>query len=277
MANPLRWIAALLRLGAERAHDARREHARSGEHPHELDEQDRTLAQPRTGAAGADPLEPHSAERGGEHGPGGRTGGRDDADRGPAASRASHYVETRLGILTSGELAPYLARNVLALEARVERGELGGAPLTDLVLLDFHHVICGDVVPQLAGWRRTNDPIDGYTPPDHAEVPALVQSYMHELEQRIAAGSTCDDALLETLAYAEGRLLAIRPFADFNGRVACVWLREILRRLDLPPVRIAAVEPGQRDEHLRALRAADRGEWRPLMDVWKNRFEAFPI
>ncbi len=36
--------------------------------------------------------------------------------------------------------------------------------------------------------------------------------------------------LLETLAFAEGRLLTVHPFPDFNGRITRLWLREILRR-----------------------------------------------
>lgn len=66
---------------------------------------------------------------------------------------------------------------------------------------------------------------------------------------------------------AEGRLLFIHPFADFNGRATRVWLREILRRLDLPPVQLAPEEKPARDEYLNALRAADRGDWRPLTQV----------
>ncbi|MGH8524836.1 MAG: hypothetical protein ACREXY_11645, partial [Gammaproteobacteria bacterium] len=38
---------------------------------------------------------------------------------------------------------------------------------------------------------------------------------------------------LEALAFAEGRLLSIHPFLDFNGRATRVWLREVIRRL--PP------------------------------------------
>ncbi|MGQ0752308.1 MAG: hypothetical protein ACT4PS_17415 [Betaproteobacteria bacterium] len=124
---------------------------------HGLETGDRTLAQPPAGAAGAPPPQPDSAERGREHGVRGGTGGADGAAGGTRAPRyATRYVETRLGVLSYAELAPHLARNVLALEKRIEDGKFDPVALDDALLLRFHSLICGDLVPQLAGWRCTN-------------------------------------------------------------------------------------------------------------------------
>jgi len=40
-------------------------------------------------------------------------------------------------------------------------------------------------------------------------------------------------------AFAEGRLLFVHPFPDFNGRATRLLLAEILRRQELPPVELA--------------------------------------
>jgi CRISPR-associated endonuclease/helicase Cas3 len=162
---------------------------------------------------------------------------------------------------------------VLALELRVENGEFTRTPLTELLLLDFNHIICGDIVPQLAGWRRAASSAAAAV-----EMPVQVRGYASELGSRIArCGAAIDERLLATLAYAEGRLLTLRPFAEYNGRVVRVWLREVLRRLDCPPVVLAPSDDGLRDDYLAALRACGGGEWRPLMEVWASRFEAIPI
>jgi len=132
----------------------------------------------------------------------------------------------------------------------------------------------GDLVPQLAGWRQTNVTVSLHMPPDFFRVPALAREYGLYLQARLSAlDSASDELLLETLAFAEGRLLSIHPFADFNGRVTRVWLREILRRLNLPPVRLAPTEESTVAEYLAALQAADRNDWRPLMDIWQRRIE----
>lgn len=70
-----------------------------------------------------------------------------------------------------------------------------------------------------------------HTPPDFFQVPVLTREYGLDFQARLrTAGAIEDDTLLETLAFAEGRLLSSHPFLDFNGRVTRIWLREILRR-----------------------------------------------
>lgn len=97
---------------------------------------------------------------------------------------ATRHVETRLGVLSYAELAPHLPRNVLALEKRIEDGEFDPAPLDDALLLQFHSLICGDLVPQLAGWRRTNVTVGEHEPPEFFKVPMLVREYGRDLEAR---------------------------------------------------------------------------------------------
>jgi CRISPR-associated endonuclease/helicase Cas3 len=219
-------------------------------------------ARPRPGRAliAREPPSPYAREADGS------------AGRGPGAS--TRYIETRLGILSYTQLAPHLARNVLSLEKRIEDGEFEKSALDDALLLQFHSVICGDLVLQLAGWRRTNVAVGEHEPPPFFQVPMLVREYGRDLQVQLSAAGSADHLLLESLAFAEGRLLSIHPFAGFNGRVTRVWLREILRRLDLPPVQLAPSEEAARIEYLRALRAADRNDWRPLIGIWRRRFES---
>jgi CRISPR-associated endonuclease/helicase Cas3 len=76
-----------------------------------------------------------------------------------------------------------------------------------------------------------------------------------------------EEPLLETLAFAEGRLLSIHPFTDFNGRVTRLFLRELLRRSALPPVDLVPTSPDAEAAYRVALHAGDRLDWRPLMQT----------
>ncbi len=102
----------------------------------------------------------------------------------------------------------------------------------------------------------------------------LMRDYCRDLEARITAlAGTLDERTLECLAFAEGRLLWIHPFEDFNGRVTRVFLAELLQRLDLPAVD-PTPDPGRDTEcYLQALQAADRTNWQPLVTIWRGRFE----
>ena len=76
------------------------------------------------------------------------------------------------------------------------------------------------------------------------------------------------------LAFAEGRLLSIHPFRDFNGRVTRLFLPWLLRRLQLPPVDLVPADPPATQAYLAALRAADQRDWRPLASIWEQRLAA---
>jgi len=111
-------------------------------------------------------------------------------------------------------------------------------------------------------------------PPPPYRVPQLMRDYFSDVNTRIAALAGANDPLLlECLAFAEGRLLSIHPFADFNGRATRLFMAELLRRLELPSVELAPIEMSARAKYLGALRAADQLDWRPLAELWRKRLE----
>ncbi len=102
----------------------------------------------------------------------------------------------------------------------------------------------------------------------------LVRDYFADLKVRLAEVSVGKETLLlETLAFVEGRLLFIHPFADFNGRATRLLLAEILRRLELPPVELAPDSATARKKYIQALEAADKLDWTPLTKLWQERLE----
>lgn len=101
-----------------------------------------------------------------------------------------------------------------------------------------------------------------------------MRNYVRDLQARIdGLPPEADDSLLELLAFAEGRLLSIHPFTDFNGRTTRVFIDWLTRRLDLPDVDPTPEEGVATAQYLAALRAADRYDWRPLMAIWRERLQ----
>ena len=126
-------------------------------------------------------------------------------------------------------------------------------------------------MPDIAGLRRSEVTVGSHSPPSFVQVPILLRDYARDVSARVdAGGRLATEALLETLAFAEGRLLSIHPFTDFNGRVTRLFLRLLLRRLDLPDVALAA-DSAERSDYLAALRAADTNDFGPLTSVWRAR------
>jgi CRISPR-associated endonuclease/helicase Cas3 len=77
------------------------------------------------------------------------------------------------------------------------------------------------LVPEWAGrWRDAEVRVGEHHPPPPYRVPMLIRDYGEDLRVRMEnATGHLDSLLLETLSFAEGRLLSIHPFTDFNGRV----------------------------------------------------------
>lgn len=99
-----------------------------------------------------------------------------------------------------------------------------------------------------------------------------MRSYSLDLAARWEDAQARDDErLLEMLAFAEGRLLWIHPFYDFNGRVTRVFLRELLRRLHIAALSLASTELTARSLYLAALHTADASNYNPLIEIWKQR------
>lgn len=188
---------------------------------------------------------------------------------------ATRFVETTRGILSYTQLAPLLAERVLRTLEDIEDHAFAARPLDESLLLDLHRQICGDLVPEWAGrFRTTEVKVGHHTPPISHQVPMLVRDYCADLKVRLAELSAGRESLLlETLAFAEGRLLFIHPFSDFNGRVTRLLLAEILRRQELPPVELAPTDETARKNYVRALEAADQLDWAPLTKLWQERLE----
>jgi CRISPR-associated endonuclease/helicase Cas3 len=116
--------------------------------------------------------------------------------------------------------------------------------------------------------------VGDHEPPAYPVVPVRMREYALDLQERLKSlPMEPDDLWLEALAFAEGRLLSIHPFADFNGRVTRVFIVLLTRLLKLPDVDPTPDTGEPTARYLEALRAADRNDWRPLMGIWRERFE----
>ena len=275
----LAWLETLLRAADQRMsalsiqpisdtllQSLEKEHARQS-----LDGSGRTLAQPTEGGAPPPPLGSDSSPRGQFYGNGGRASGRgvDSRTTRPPHS-ATRYIETSIGILNYQELAPLLAEQVGNAEIAIVERALPEMSMHEL-LLDLHRRICADLTPGMAGrWRLHDVRVSAHRPPPYWQVPMLMHDYASDLDTRLKAWDNDPDRSIETLTFAEGKLLEIHPFEDFNGRVARLLLIELTCRFDLPEID-PAVSSEEKHNYFVALRAYDHGDPRPLAAIWSRR------
>jgi CRISPR-associated endonuclease/helicase Cas3 len=273
----LAYLEALMRAADQRA--SRSSVAdpllQSQNDAHELKSERPAVAEPFLAGANPPPPELHPPQGGSEHsllegaGKSGDAGG--DAQ---APAHDTRRLATTFGVLNCAGLAPHLALRVQELEAAIAEGLFAKRRLDEELIRDLHRRICGDLLPQTGGcWRRIDVRVGEHELPSYPRIPILMRDYCLDLKARLGALSgPTDERVPETLARAEGRLLWIHPFADFNGRTTRVLLAELLRRLGLPAIN-PTPDPGSGAErYLSSLRASDRGNWGPLTEFWIERF-----
>lgn len=239
----------------------------------DLDRKRSRVAAPSGGGKASAPLAGHSPGCGPEHGL--RKGARGSGDLGAPTGpdRATRHLETAQGILSYSQIAPWLAAKVLRVETEIYTGHFAHRPLDENLPAELHRAICGELVPEWAGsWRKAEVRVGNLLPPPPSRVPLEMKDYARDLQSRWPeASASMGNLTLEFLAFAEGRLLTIHPFFDFNGRVVRLLLLELLRRLDLPRVNLAPESETDRAGYFSALEAGDRFDWQPLMRIWATR------
>ncbi|MBI4026457.1 MAG: Fic family protein [Verrucomicrobia bacterium] len=209
-----------------------------------------------------------------EHADGRRTGELILAEGSSRPYGSTRHLETTLGILSFSEVAERLALKAVEIRQAILAGDYAPSSLGEDIVSTLHRDLCGHLVPDWAGrWRSVAVTVGGHTPPAPHLVAQRMRDYGADLRARwdFLAGED-ENLLLESLAFAEGRLLSIHPFQDFNGRVTRLFLLEILRRAELPPVCLAVHDDEEKRRYFEALRGADESAWAPLIQVWQERF-----
>ncbi len=166
-----------------------------------------------------------------------------------------------------------LAERVEGVEVKILEREFAEVPVSDL-LLRLHERICADLAPEITGrWRLRNVQVGACEAPPHERVPVLMRNYAADLDARMASLVEGGGEVIDVLTFAEGCLLHIHPFEDFNGRVSRLFLIELLYRLELPVIDTAAASKEETLRYIEVLQTYDRRDPRPLAEIWRRRIE----
>lgn len=278
----LAWLETALRAGDQRAsklatRDTLLQEQEENDVGHPLDGGHRTLAQSASGGTSTPAPAGDSPPRLQLDGDGGRAGGRSlDSRTTRTPHSATRYIETSVGILSYQALAPLLAKRVADTELVISDRTFAILPVHDL-LLELHRRVCADLTPDMAGrWRLRDVCVGEHQAPPYWQVPMLMRDYAADLEARLASleglGDRSGERLIDDLVFAEGRLLHVHPFEDFNGRVSRLFLIELLYRLNLPVIDPATSSTEETTHYFAALQAYDRHDPLPLAGIWRRRF-----
>jgi Fic-DOC domain mobile mystery protein B len=170
------------------------------------------------------------------------------------------------GIATRAQLSVLEARNVLRAAEKYFLGPLSKrkAPFSYSWSRKLHREMFGDVW-KWAGelrWQQTNLGVP----------PARVEGMLYELFRSLELWADLDWHLQAAMLHH--RAVQIHPFPNGNGRwsrmLANVWLRRNKQQYTRWPEEAVGEVSPVRDEYLAALRAADEGDYDPLVSLHKQ-------
>ena len=134
--------------------------------------------------------------------------------------------------------------------------------LSTRLIKEIHSVAFSHIY-DWAGVYRTETVLAGqHTPPRFHQVPTLMEQFIGNLNVRIER-----EAIDEILCFAHHSLLFIHPFKNGNGRTARIFTNLIALKNGYQNIEIYVREGESRKDYLAAVRAADKGNYKPLLEI----------
>ncbi len=174
----------------------------------------------------------------------------------------------RKGIATRAELNRAEAENIrkAVVKYLATKPSRRSAPFTLSWAKRLHRQMFGDVWKWAGEFRQDNLNLGC----DWHQVPMQLQALLDDLGFWQERG----DPLLEQATRLHHRAVSIHPFRNGNGRwarmLANIWLKRHADGITEWPEERIGSKSVIRDEYLAAIRAADEGDERPLLDLHRR-------
>lgn len=184
---------------------------------------------------------------------------------------ATSYQETAFGILPRSKIIPLEAEGVKRALQYILKLSTKKTTITPELIKDIHREGFGFIFPDRAGKFRTIDVTVGdYEPPHYSKVPELIKNLCDDLEERWKHLSSSEDQeqflaeVISLLAWFQHKFVWIRPFKDYNGRLARLLTNLVALNLGLPTLEIKADTGRDRINYVKAMKAADQHDYSKL-------------
>lgn len=190
---------------------------------------------------------------------------------------ATSYKETAFGILPRSKVVELEGEGIRKAQLYILKLSKQKAEITPELICDVHRKGFGFIFPDWAGRFRVIDVTVGeYEPPHYSKVSQLVKNLCDDLEERLKYLPSTKEVeqflaeIISLLAWFQHRFVWIHPFKDYNGRAARLLTNLLTLNLGLPIVIIKAQTGRDRENYIKAMKAADNYDYSKLEKLIAN-------
>lgn len=190
---------------------------------------------------------------------------------------STSYKETAFGILPHSRIVVLEQEGVKKAQLYILKLSEKKAKITPDLIRNIHKIGFGFIFPDWAGRFRTVDVTVGdYEPPHYSKIAELIKNLCDDLAERlkhIPNPQNAEQFLAETislLAWFQHRFVWIHPFKDYNGRLARLLTNFLALNLGLSLIIIKAETGKDRQNYIKAMKAADQNDFFKLEKLIAN-------
>lgn len=131
------------------------------------------------------------------------------------------------------------------------------------LLLQIHHIAFAELYEWAGKYRSTQVVVGQLIPPAPKNIPFLFYQFIDHLNFKLATAKI-EQEFIDLLAFGHYEFVKIHPFTNGNGRTGRLLLNLIALKLGYQPLILHKRQGDARATYIKAMRAADQGEFTPL-------------
>lgn len=181
--------------------------------------------------------------------------------------------ENKLALTDKNLINEYEAKGIAVAELFVF-GLDSNTPFSTPLLLEIHSIAFSELYEWAGKWRTTQVVVGQLTPPQPTQVLQLMYQFIDHLNFKINNSITLQEHL-ETMTFAHYEFVRIHPFNNGNGRTGRIVMNLVALKFGYRPLELYYRQGDSRKIYIDAMKAADNGNFEPLMTLIKKELTAF--
>ena len=181
--------------------------------------------------------------------------------------------ENKLHLTDKNIINQYEAKGLVEAELFVF-GLDSDTDISSQLICEIHRIAFSELYEWAGKWRTVSIAVGQLTPPKPIQITHLMYQFIDNLNFKISNAKSPDDHL-NCLTFAHYEFIRIHPFNNGNGRTGRILMNLVALKFGYKPLELYHREGDSRKIYIDAMKAADKGDFNPLMTLIGKELTAF--